>query len=55
MKAAAALSFSSPYVQASAKMSSDKSSTSSSDTSNAASTKSMCWEAKGGDTLLCNE
>ncbi|KAI2905111.1 hypothetical protein CBS11852_1346 [Aspergillus niger] len=55
MKAAAALSFSSPYVQASAKMSSDKSSTSSSDTSNAASTKSMCWEAKGGDTLLCND
>ncbi|PWY74888.1 hypothetical protein BO83DRAFT_443955 [Aspergillus eucalypticola CBS 122712] len=55
MKAAAALSFSSPYVQASAKMSSDKSSTSSSDASNAASTKSMCWEAKGGDTLLCND
>ncbi|RAK94070.1 hypothetical protein BO79DRAFT_223161 [Aspergillus costaricaensis CBS 115574] len=55
MKAAAALSFSSPYVQASAKMSTDKSSTSSSDASNAASTKSMCWEAKGGDTLLCND
>ncbi|PWY87080.1 hypothetical protein BO94DRAFT_624296 [Aspergillus sclerotioniger CBS 115572] len=55
MRSAAALSFSSPYVQASAKMSADKSSTSSSDESSSAATKSICWEAKGGDTLLCND
>ncbi|KAE8151727.1 hypothetical protein BDV25DRAFT_138549 [Aspergillus avenaceus] len=54
-KAAAALSFSSPYVQASAKMSHGESSSSSSENSTRASSKSMCWEAKGGDTLQCND
>ncbi|PYH96441.1 hypothetical protein BO71DRAFT_397059 [Aspergillus ellipticus CBS 707.79] len=54
-RAAAALSFSSPYVQASAKMSHGESSSSSSDKSSSSSSHSMCWEAKGGDTLLCND
>lgn len=54
-KAAAALSFSSPYVQASAKMGHGEASSSSSDKSTKESSKSMCWEAKGGDTLQCNK
>ncbi|PWY87543.1 hypothetical protein BO70DRAFT_427471 [Aspergillus heteromorphus CBS 117.55] len=54
-KAAAALSFSSPYVQASAKMSHGEASSSNSDKSSSSSSHSMCWEAKGGDTLQCND
>ncbi|RAK71122.1 uncharacterized protein BO72DRAFT_442716 [Aspergillus fijiensis CBS 313.89] len=55
MRAAAALSFSSAYVQASAKASYGQSSDSSSQNSAASATKSISWEAKGGDTLLCND
>ncbi|KAH8432805.1 uncharacterized protein LDX57_010434 [Aspergillus melleus] len=55
MRAAAALSFSSPYVQASANMSYAQSSDSSSQNTGASTSKSVCWEAKGGDTLLCND
>ncbi|OJJ42264.1 hypothetical protein ASPZODRAFT_105543 [Penicilliopsis zonata CBS 506.65] len=55
MRAAAALSFSSPYVQASANVSYAKSTSSSSEESSSASSNAVCWEAKGGDTLLCND
>ncbi|KAJ1709258.1 hypothetical protein NYO67_8591 [Aspergillus flavus] len=54
-RAAAALSFKSPYVQASANVSKSSAEDSSSATQNSSSNKSMCWEAKGGDTLLCND
>ncbi|KAK1148139.1 hypothetical protein N8T08_010778 [Aspergillus melleus] len=55
MRAAAVLSFSSPYVQASANMSYAQSSDSSSQNTGASTSKSVCWETKGGDTLLCND
>ncbi|KAE8348696.1 hypothetical protein BDV28DRAFT_142942 [Aspergillus coremiiformis] len=55
MRAAAALSFSSPFVQASANASYGKSSQSSSEDSSSSSNRAVCWEAKGGDTLQCND
>ncbi|KAE8154691.1 hypothetical protein BDV25DRAFT_171513 [Aspergillus avenaceus] len=54
-RAAAALSFKSPYVQASANMSRSEDQSSTSASQSSSSSKSMCWEAKGGDTLLCND
>lgn len=55
MKAAASLSFSSPWVQASATASSASSSASKSQNSDSSLNVGMMWEAKGGDTLLCNK
>ncbi|OQE38085.1 hypothetical protein PENCOP_c009G01622 [Penicillium coprophilum] len=54
MKVAASLSFSSPYVQASASASYGSSSANKKDNSESSLDVSMTWEAKGGDTLLCN-
>ncbi|KAE8398376.1 hypothetical protein BDV37DRAFT_288579 [Aspergillus pseudonomiae] len=54
MKAAASLSFSSPWVQASASASSASSSANKTESSESSLNVSMTWEAKGGDTLLCN-
>ncbi|GAB1196820.1 hypothetical protein APSETT444_006098 [Aspergillus pseudonomiae] len=55
MKAAASLSFSSPWVQASASASSVSSSANKTESSESSLNVSMTWEAKGGDTLLCNK
>ncbi|KAJ5400086.1 hypothetical protein N7465_010575 [Penicillium sp. CMV-2018d] len=55
MKVAASLSFSSPYVQASASASYGSSSANKNESSKGSLDVSMTWEAKGGDTLLCNK
>ncbi|OGM48861.1 hypothetical protein ABOM_002985 [Aspergillus bombycis] len=55
MKAAASLSFSSPWVQASASASSASSTANKAENSESSLNVSMTWEAKGGDTLLCNK
>jgi hypothetical protein len=55
MKAAASLSFSSPFVQASANSSVASSKAENDDRSKSSLNMSMTWEAKGGDTLLCNK
>ncbi|KAE8312361.1 hypothetical protein BDV41DRAFT_577777 [Aspergillus transmontanensis] len=54
MKIAAGLSFSSPYVQASVSASSASSNASRDETNKSSLNLGMTWEAKGGDTLLCN-
>ncbi|KAE8324704.1 hypothetical protein BDV39DRAFT_207618 [Aspergillus sergii] len=54
MKIAAGLSFSSPYVQASVSASSASSNASKDEKNNSSLNLGMTWEAKGGDTLLCN-
>jgi len=55
MKAAASVSFSSPYVQAAASASYGNSSASKNENTSSSLNNSMTWEAKGGDTLLCNK
>lgn len=55
MRAAAALSFSSPWVQASASVSHNKSSSSQSESKDSSSISTISWEAQGGDTLQCNK
>lgn len=55
MKASASLSFSSPWVQASASASHASSNAQNDDQSKSSLNMSMTWEAKGGDTLLCNK
>ncbi|PYI32451.1 hypothetical protein BP00DRAFT_472801 [Aspergillus indologenus CBS 114.80] len=54
MRAAAALSFSSPWVQASASAGHSNSSDSSSEKRDASAYSAINWEAQGGDTLQCN-
>ncbi|KAH8430634.1 uncharacterized protein LDX57_008297 [Aspergillus melleus] len=54
MKAAASLSFSSPWVQASASASYGSASNSMEENKTSKMNMTMTWEAKGGDTLLCN-
>ncbi|KAI9041140.1 Membrane attack complex component/perforin [Aspergillus affinis] len=54
LKVAASLSFSSPYVQASASASHEHLEESKSQAQASSLSKSICWEADGGDTLLCN-
>ncbi|RAH77843.1 hypothetical protein BO86DRAFT_322119, partial [Aspergillus japonicus CBS 114.51] len=54
MRAAAALSFSSPWVQASASASHSNSSDSSSEKRDVSAYSAINWEAQGGDTLQCN-
>ncbi|PYH76172.1 hypothetical protein BO82DRAFT_387500 [Aspergillus uvarum CBS 121591] len=54
MRAAAALSFSSPWVQASASASHSNSSDSSSEKRDVSAYSTINWEAQGGDTLQCN-
>ncbi|KAI9037789.1 uncharacterized protein KD926_011578 [Aspergillus affinis] len=54
MKAAASLSFSSPWVQASASGSYGSASNSMTENKTSSMNMTMTWEAKGGDTLLCN-
>lgn len=55
MKKAASLSFASPWVQASASGSSSSSTGNHEENSGSSLSVSMTWEAKGGDTLLCNK
>ncbi|PYI23913.1 hypothetical protein BO99DRAFT_428186 [Aspergillus violaceofuscus CBS 115571] len=54
MRAAAALSFSSPWVQASASVSHSNASSSSSESKDSSSISTISWEAQGGDTLQSN-
>ncbi|KAE8322164.1 hypothetical protein BDV39DRAFT_210011 [Aspergillus sergii] len=54
MKAAASASFSSSFAQASASASHESQSKSSSQNSSSSMSRSITWEAQGGDTLLCN-
>ncbi|OJJ78671.1 uncharacterized protein ASPGLDRAFT_86382 [Aspergillus glaucus CBS 516.65] len=54
MKVAASVSFSSPFVQAAASASYGNSSASKNENTSSSLNNSMTWEAKGGDTLLCN-
>ncbi|CAI7625022.1 unnamed protein product [Penicillium pancosmium] len=54
MKASASLSFSSPWVQGSASASHASANAQTDDKSKSSMNKNMTWEAKGGDTLLCN-
>ncbi|RAH65459.1 uncharacterized protein BO66DRAFT_308909, partial [Aspergillus aculeatinus CBS 121060] len=54
MRAAAALSFSSPWVQASASVSHSNASSSSSESKDSSSISTISWEATGGDTLQSN-
>jgi hypothetical protein len=55
LKAAASMSFSSPYVQASASLSYGSSKAEKNESSSSTFNNTMTWEAKGGDTLLCNK
>ncbi|GIK02915.1 hypothetical protein Aspvir_006980 [Aspergillus viridinutans] len=54
LKISAAASFSSTYVQGSASGSNEDSSNHSSNRQNSSLSNNLAWEAKGGDTLLCN-
>ncbi|ATY67174.1 Membrane attack complex component perforin [Cordyceps militaris] len=54
LKVAAGVSFSSPYVQASINASHETGKDNSSGSTTSSLTKTICWEASGGDTLLCN-
>ncbi|KAF7162456.1 hypothetical protein CNMCM5623_007747 [Aspergillus felis] len=54
LKISAAASFSSTYVQGSASGSYEDSSNHSSNRQNSSLSNNLAWEAKGGDTLLCN-
>ncbi|KAJ6006297.1 hypothetical protein N7451_004241 [Penicillium sp. IBT 35674x] len=54
MKISAALSFSSPVVQASASYSQENQSSSGSSSQSSNMSKTLSWEAVGGDTTLCN-
>ncbi|KAJ5275573.1 hypothetical protein N7505_004118 [Penicillium chrysogenum] len=54
MKISAALSFSSPVVQASASYSQESQSASGSASQTSNMSKALSWEAVGGDTTLCN-
>ncbi|EAW24712.1 uncharacterized protein NFIA_101960 [Aspergillus fischeri NRRL 181] len=54
LKISAAASFSSTYVQGSASGSYEDSSNHSSNRQNSSLSTNLAWEAKGGDTLLCN-
>ncbi|PLB43350.1 hypothetical protein P170DRAFT_481297 [Aspergillus steynii IBT 23096] len=54
MKAAASLSFSSPWVQASASANYGSASNNMTENKTSSMNMTMTWEAKGGDTLLCN-
>ncbi|KAF2756483.1 hypothetical protein EJ05DRAFT_512139 [Pseudovirgaria hyperparasitica] len=54
MKASAALSFSSPYAQASISASREEINASATSNKESMFAKSIIWQAKGGDTLLCN-
>ncbi|KAJ5691822.1 hypothetical protein N7462_001245 [Penicillium macrosclerotiorum] len=54
MKISAALSFSSPVVQASFNFSKETQSASSSSSQTSNMSKALSWEAVGGDTTLCN-
>ncbi|KAF7586519.1 hypothetical protein BBP40_008764 [Aspergillus hancockii] len=54
MRRSAALSFSSPYVQGSGSYSKQGTEESSEKNANQNFNNSMVWEAKGGNTLLCN-
>lgn len=55
MKAAASLSFSSPYVQASASTSYETQNQKEEKSSHSSLRGSVTWQAQGGDTLLCNK
>ncbi|KNG87340.1 hypothetical protein ANOM_003946, partial [Aspergillus nomiae NRRL 13137] len=55
MKAAASLSFSSSWAQGSASTSSASSAAKKTEDRDSSLNVSMTWEAKGGDTLLCNK
>jgi hypothetical protein len=55
LKIAAAASFSSAYAQGSASGSYGTAGVNSSGQQNSSMNKNMSWEAKGGDTLLCNK
>jgi hypothetical protein len=55
MKISAALSFSSPVVQASASYSQESQSASGSASQTSNMSKALSWEAVGGDTTLCNK
>ncbi|GFF52290.1 hypothetical protein IFM51744_07807 [Aspergillus udagawae] len=54
LKISAAASFSSTYAQGSASGSKEDSSNHSSNNQNSSLSNNLAWEAKGGDTLLCN-
>ncbi|GFF56735.1 hypothetical protein IFM46972_10594 [Aspergillus udagawae] len=54
LKISAAASFSSTYAQGSASGSYEDSSNHSSNRQNSSLSNNLAWEAKGGDTLLCN-
>ncbi|KAJ5108605.1 hypothetical protein N7456_005280 [Penicillium angulare] len=54
MKISAAISFSSPVVQASASYSQEKQSSSGQTNQSSNMNKALSWEAVGGDTTLCN-
>ncbi|KAF7176473.1 hypothetical protein CNMCM7691_002791 [Aspergillus felis] len=54
LKISAAASFSSTYVQGSASGSYEDSSNHTSNRQNSSLSNNLAWEAKGGDTLLCN-
>jgi hypothetical protein len=55
MKASAALSFSSPWVQGSFSYSKETQHAESSSTQTSNMSKALSWEAVGGDTTLCNK
>jgi hypothetical protein len=55
LKISAAASFSSTYAQGSASGSKEDSSNHSSNRQNSSLSNNLAWEAKGGDTLLCNK
>jgi hypothetical protein len=55
LKISAALSFSSPVVQASASFNKENQSASGSTSQSSSMSKTLSWEAVGGDTTLCNK
>lgn len=55
MKEAAGFSFSSPYVKASLEFDKTGSNSTGGESKESNLTFSITWEAKGGDTLLCNK
>lgn len=55
LKVAASLSFSSPYVQASASASHQNSSTTQEEKEKSNLSNAISWRAEGGDRLLCNK
>jgi hypothetical protein len=55
LKVAASLSFASPWVQASVRASHEKAESSQQSAQTSSLSKSISWEAEGGNTLLCNK